>query len=137
MIIADKNDTKFKVMTPIRQKLISDASINAIVNGRIYPVIAPETAPTGPFIVYNRDSYSIQNTHQGIWEQRCIVFLSCVASDYDVMTNLCEMVYKSLQGFYQYRDASTGVVINSISLTDSTEDFANDLYVGTLAFEIK
>lgn len=124
-------------MTPIRQRLLQDPFIQQIVGTRIFPVIAPEKAPNGPFIVYTRDSYSIQKTHQGIYEQKCTVFITCVSSDYDQLTELCEYVYKCLQGIYSYNDASTGVIINSIDLVDSTEDFANDLYIGTLAFEIK
>lgn len=137
MIIGNKDNTKFKVMSILRTKLVNDPVIKAIIGDRLFPVICPEDIPAGAFIVYSRDSYSIKSTKQGIYEHDCIVFLTCVSSDYDEANDLAEAVYKSLQGFYNYSDPSTGVVINSIELYDSTEDYSNDKFIVTLALEIK
>ena len=48
---------KFTVMSDIRAALLSDPAIMSHVAGRIYPVVAPENSPAGPFIVYTRDGY--------------------------------------------------------------------------------
>lgn len=137
MIIANKDNTKFKVMHAIRTKLVNEPAVRNIISDRIFPVICPEEIPAGAFIVYSRDSYSIKSSKQGVYEHDCIVFLTCVSADYDEANDLAEAVYKSLQGFYNYVDSTTGVIINSIDLYDSTEDFVNNKFIVTLALEIK
>lgn len=62
-----KKLTKFRVCTNIRNFLLNDESIKAFVDNRIYPIIAPE-GTEGDYIVYVRDSYGIQRTHQGIYQ---------------------------------------------------------------------
>lgn len=135
MIYNGKQHNKFHVMTPIRQMLLSDTVIHGLVQDKIFPVICPEDAMNGSFIVYSRDSYGLQKTHQGIYEQNCRVFISCVSSDYDTASSIAEAVFNRLQGSHNYSDNNT--VINSINLEDSTEDFANDKFIVTMMFEIR
>lgn len=136
MYIGNKQNTKFTVMNDIRTKLLADTDIHAMVADRIFPVICPEQIPNGAFLVYSRDSYGIDTTKQGIYEERCNVFISCVSPDYDEANRLAEKVFLCLQGFWNYRNNETGVIINRVNLNDSTEDFANDKYIVTLSFEI-
>lgn len=133
--ITDKQHNKFHVMTPIRKMMLNDENIKGYVQDKIYPVICPEDALNGSFIVYSRDSYGIEKTHQGIYQQNCRVYISCVASDYDTANNIAEAVFNCLQRIVNYKDKNT--VINEINMVDSTEDFADDRFVITMAYEIK
>lgn len=136
MLIGTKQNTKFTVMSDIRNKLLEDPEIRSIIANRIFPVTCPEEIPNGAFIVYSRDSYGIDTTKQGIYQERCNVFISCVSSDYDEASMLAEKVFMCIHGYWNYKNNETGVIINQVNLNDSTEDYANDKYIVTLSFEI-
>lgn len=137
MQINGKKNTKFTVMSDIRAALLSDPAVRSHVSDRIYPVVAPENSPSGPFIVYTRDGYGIERTKQGIYMQKCSVYISCVSADYDDVNRLSEEVFLRLDGFANYENPDTGVRISRITMTDSTEDFAADRYVITLKFDVE
>lgn len=134
-LVQGKFNTKFNVCSAIRTILLNDDNVKALVNNRIYPIVAPEKTQ-GNFIIYQRDSYSLKKTHMNIYEQSCSVFITCVSNSYDESQLMADSVYKALQGLYCYKDEDTGVVINSIDLTDSTEDAVNDKYIQVLYFNI-
>jgi hypothetical protein len=48
----------------LRDLIVANVTINALVSGRVYPVTAPQK-PTFPLIVFNRISTERQFTHQG------------------------------------------------------------------------
>lgn len=137
MLVNGKKNAKFTVMSDIRAALLSDPAIRSHVADRIYPVVAPENSPSGPFIVYTRDGYGIERTKQGIYIQRCSVYISCVSADYDDANRLAEEVFLRLDGFANYENPDTGVRISRMTMTDSTEDFAADRYVITLKFDVE
>ena len=76
----DKKQTKFTVCTLLRELLLNDKTVNELIGKQIYPIIAPEKTK-GNYIVYVRDEYSIERTKQGIYNQNCIVYISCVSSN--------------------------------------------------------
>ena len=137
MQINGKKNMKFTVMSDIRAALLSDPAIMSHVAGRIYPVVAPENSPTGPFILYTRDGYSTAATKSGMYLQKCSVYISCVSADYDDANLLAEEVFLRLDGFADYENPETGVRISRITMTDSTEDFAADRFIVTLKFDIE
>lgn len=127
-------DTKFSVCTEIRKHLLDDPKIKELVGDKVYPIIAPE-GTTGNFIVYVRDQYSISKTKQGVYEQTCIIFITCVAERYDISQEMADAVFQSLVG--RYKKDTGKFVINNIDMLDSTEDFLDGLYIQTLEFNIK
>lgn len=137
MYITDKENTKFKVCNTIRKFLLANKTIQLLVGNRIFPIISIEQAGQGDFIVYQRESYSQMKTKQGIYDQQCTVFISCVSSSYDTSQEIAEQVYLTLQDVYNYVDPDNGVIINSIDLEDSTEDYAADRYLQVLKFRIQ
>ena len=95
----EKLRTKFSVCTLIREMLLSDSTIKELVENKIYPIIAPESTQ-GNYIVYVRDEYSIERTKQGIYEQNCVVYISCVSEDYDVSQQMADAVFQVLDNRY-------------------------------------
>jgi hypothetical protein len=134
MIQNRKLDTKFFVCTEIRKMLLEDPELNELVGNQIYPIVAPE-GTKGDYIVYVRDQYSISRTKQGIYEQSCIVFISCVSESYDTSQKLASSVFNCLDG--RHKITTENLVINSIEMLDSTEDYTGDVYIQTLEFSIK
>lgn len=137
MYITDKRNTKFKVCNTIRKFLMNNETIQLLVGNRIFPILSIEKAGDGDFIVYQRESYSQMKTKQGIYDQQVSVFITCVSSDYDTSQEIAEQVYLALQNVNNYRDPDNGVIINSIDLEDSTEDYAADKYLQVLKFRIQ
>ena len=136
MYITNKTDTKFKVCNVIRKFLLENKTLQLLVGNRIYPIISIEAAGDGDFIVYQRESYSQTRTKQGIYEQSCSVFISCISSDYDTSQEIAEQVYFTLQDVNNYVDEETGIIVNRINMVDSTEDFAGNKYLQVLKFQI-
>lgn len=129
-----KQQTKFDVCNVIRQMLIDNEAVNNLVQDNIFPIVAPEGTKSD-FITYIRDEYSIDRTKMGIYSHQCTVFISCVSSSYDKSQLIADAVFQSLDGNYRINDNKQ--YISSINMVDSTEDYANDVYIQTLAFEIK
>ena len=136
MYITNKADTKFKVCSIIRKFLLENKTLQLLVGKRIFPVTLVEGSGDGDFILYQRDSYSLRKTKQGIYEQECSVYITCVSSDYDTSQEIAEQVYLSLQNVCNYKDPDTGIIINSIDLDDSREDYAVDKFLQLLKFRI-
>jgi hypothetical protein len=113
--------------------LLEDEEISSLVDNRVYPIIAPE-GTKGDYIVYIRDEYSISRTKQGIYDQKCIVYVSCVSSSYDNSQKLASAVFNCLDGRYS---KSENTIINNIQMIDSTEDYAGDVYIQVLEFSIQ
>lgn len=134
--ILNKKDTKFRVCNVIRKFLLENKTLQLLIGNRIYPAIAIEGVGDGDFILYRRGSYSLQKTKQGIYEQDCEVFIICVSADYDTSQEIAEQVYITLQDVHNYIDQDTGIVINKIDMTDSTEEYLSDRFVQVLKFKI-
>lgn len=130
----EKLKTKFTVCTLLREMLLEDATIQELVGNKIYPIIAPENTQ-GNYIVYVRDEYSINRTKMNIYEQNCIVYISCVSDDYDVSQQMANAVFQVLDDRYNIHNETMS--IRSINMTDSTEDYDGDVYIQTLQFTIK
>lgn len=130
----DKKRTKFSVCTLLRELLLKDETVNKLTGKQIYPIIAPENTK-GNYIVYVRDEYSIERTKQGIYNQNCIVYISCVSSNYDDSQEMAEAVFQCLDN--KYNISNEIQYIQSIEMIDSTEDYDGDVYIQTLQFKIK
>ena len=130
----DKKQTKFTVCTLLRELLLNDKTVNELIGKQIYPIIAPETAK-GKYIVCVRDKYSLERTKQGNSNQNCVVYISCVSSNYDVSQEMADAVFQCLDNKYNISNDTQN--IQSIEMIDSTEDYDGDVYIQTLQFKIK
>jgi len=132
--ISSKIQTKFSVCTLIRTMLLENERVSELVGDKIFPIIAPEGTKSD-FITYVRDEYSIERTKMGISNHNCTVYISCVSSDYDRSQDIADAVFQALDGRYKINTEQQS--IREIYMVDSTEDYAGDNYIQTLAFQIK
>ena len=137
MYITNKENTKFKVCNTIRKFLLENKTLQLLVGKRIFPVTLTEGAGDGDFVLYQRGSYKLSKTKQGIYDQECLILITCVSSDYDTSQEIAEQVYLSLQDIHNYKDPETGTIINWIDLDDSREEYAADKFVQLLIFRIQ
>lgn len=122
-------ESKFKITTKVRQALLANAEISAMVGSRIFPVVAPKNTK-GDFIIYQRDEYSKDYTKQGIYQEACKVYVNAISEDYDRSQELAYQINEALEGFHQELNMD-------IKLIDSTEDFEDNKYIQVLLFDIK
>lgn len=80
-----------------RQRLLADASIQALVGQKIYPSVAKESTP-GTFIVYERDSYNVETSKMGIYLEEAQIGYEVVSDDYDEGAAAALAVCRVLQG---------------------------------------
>lgn len=131
-------ESKFKVTTKIRARLLATPTIMAMVdpndpndpnNKGVYPLVAPKDTK-GDFIIYQRDEYSKAYTQMGIVGQSCKVFVNAVSDDYDRSQELAYQINETLEGRHV-------TLKMDVKLVDSTEEFADGKYIQVLLFEIK
>ncbi len=122
-------ESKFKVTTEIRQLLIENKAIDALVGQNVFPLIAPDDI-TGDFIVYQRDEYSKDYSKMGITAQTCKVFITAVSEDYDRSQEIAYQINETLEGRFSNPDLE-------IKLIDSTEDFGDGKFIQILLFSIE
>ena len=101
-----RGESKLKVTTVIRQILLKNGDLSALIGEKIFPLYAPK-GTEGDFILYVRDEYSTQYTAMGLFSQQCRVFINVVSDNYD-----------------------------RIRLKDSTEDYEDKKFIQVLLFEI-
>lgn len=121
--------SKFKITTKVRQALLALPEIKALVDDRVFPIVAPKDT-IGDFITYQRDEYSKAYTQMGVSEQKCRVYVNAVSEDYDQSQELAYLINESLEGFHK----DLGM---DVKLADSTEDFEDGKFIQILLFNIK
>lgn len=122
-----RDESKLKVTTAIRQILLKNSELLALVGEKIFPLYAPE-GTEGDFVLYVRDEYSVQYTAMGIFSQQCRIFINVVSDNYDRSQDIAELILGVLEG-----DQSNGL---RIRLKDSTEDYEDKKFIQVLLFEI-
>ena len=121
-------ESKFKVTTKVRKRLLDKAEITALVGTKIFPVVAPKDTE-GDFIIYQRDEYSKDRTKMGIASQRCRVYVNAISEDYDRSQEIAYQINEGLEGKHLKLNMD-------VKLIDSTEDFEDGKYIQVLLFEI-
>lgn len=119
----------FKITTEIRSILLASGEITAVIEEKVFPIIAPENT-AGDFIVYQRDGFKQEYTQMGIANQSPLVNVTAVSDNYDRSQNLASLIYDTLSGDFRDPDIT-------IRLEDSTEDFIDNKYIQILQFSIK
>lgn len=119
----------FKVTTDVRTILLGSEEIKALIDEKVFPVIAPENTD-GDFIVYQRDGFKQDITKFGVSCQTPFVNVTAVSGDYDRSQNLASLIYDALSGEFYTPNIR-------IQLEDSTEDFIDNKYIQVLQFSIR
>lgn len=119
----------FKITTEIRSILLASGEITAVIEEKVFPIIAPENT-AGDFIVYQRDGFKQEYTQMGIASQSPLVNVTAVSDNYDRSQDLASLIYDTLSGDFRDPDIT-------IRLEDSTEDFIDNKYIQILQFSIK
>lgn len=120
---------KFKITTVLRTILMDSPGIAALVEKKIYPLVAPD-GTSGDFIAYQRDGYKQEYTKMGVARQIPTVFVNAVSDDYDRSQEIASEIYECLEGVYRNPEMR-------IRLEDSTEDYADGKYIQVLLFSIE
>lgn len=124
--------TKFSITTNIRRLLIDNLGLKAIVNNKIFPLIAPEGI-TDDFIIYYRDKYGKEYTNYGVSSESCTVWIGAISENYDRSQMMAELINEAVEGKHTNESGYT----YECRLFDSTEDFEDKKYIQILVFEIK
>lgn len=124
-------ESKFKITTKIRQKLLNDPEINKIVKKKVYPIVAPE-GTEGDFIVYQRDGYGKKRSQMGTAQTNPSVFVNAISVDYDRSQHLAYLIDKCLDPDINDPESDLRML-----LVDSTEEFSDDKFIQVLLFEIQ
>jgi hypothetical protein len=105
----------------VRNRLVADAAVSALVGSRVYPVLAPATASL-PFITWRRSSISRQQTLAGPLGMPT-VFLSVdlYAETYEAVRDLSDAVRKCLDGWGG--TSQDGVRVANVTLTNESDGF--------------
>lgn len=99
----------------IRDRLNSHAGVNALVAGRIYPLLLPQE-PTYPAITYRRVASSrIQSVHSDPGMARVQIQVTCWALSYDSVRSVTEQVRLALE---RYGTAVTGTTLSGLTVYD-------------------
>lgn len=108
-----------KVGLALYNLLQNDSNVQTLVNGRIYPELAPEGA-TMPYIVYSVVSNSPSDTKDGapVDEAECEIF--SVSATYQAVNNLADKVRLALdRKGVTVNDAEAGQInVQSIQYTN-------------------
>ena len=119
----------FKITTAVRDILLGSDEIKALIDEKIFPIIAPEKTD-GDFIVYQRDGFKQDTTKFGVARQTPLVNVTAISGKYDSSQDLACLIYDTLSGRFSNPDIT-------IELEDSTEDFIDNKYIQVLQFSIK
>ena len=120
---------KLKVTTEIRSLLLSSPAISALVQDKIFPLVAP-TDTQGDFMIYQRDGYKTDYTKMGRYMDKPLVYINAVSDDYDRSQEIASAIYDWLEDDF----------INPtmrIRLEDSTEDYEDGKFIQVLQFSIE
>lgn len=124
--------SKFNITTNIRKLLVNDSELNSFIDGKIYPIVAPEDV-TGDIIIYYRDKYGKDYTKFGVANENCNVFIVLMSDDYDRSIEIINLVNDLIEGVHTTENG----LIYECRLIDSTEDYEDKKYLQILLFEIK
>ncbi len=120
---------KFKITTELRAILLASPAITALVDDKIFPLVAPE-GTDGDFILYYRDGYKQERTKMGVATQKPLIYIIAISYDYDRSQDLATLIYETLEGSFSNPDMR-------IRMEDSTEDYEDGKYIQVLQFSVE
>lgn len=106
--------------TAIRNQLINDAALSAIVSSRVYPVIAPVSADL-PWIVFKRTGVRREGTLSNPAGVPTVTLeIATFAMSYEDAREIADLVRLVLDG---YGGTTDNVEIKQVSLENELDDF--------------
>ena len=123
---------KWRIGSIVREILLGNADLYALVGEDIFPIVAPE-GTLGNFIVYRRDKYSKEYSKMGVTDDICHLLITAIADNYDTALEMAVLLDNTLTGKHITSEGQNFVM----KLIDSSEDFGDNKYAETLLFEIK
>lgn len=119
---------KLTISTIARAILLQDSEIVSLVGAKIFPGVAP-TDTACPFIVYERDAYSVEDTKFGIHREEARVVFEVVSDtdDYDTGLQIAVAIHRVLQGTHGEFE---------FEIVDSAERYAEGKFRQLIDFKI-
>lgn len=104
--------------------LANNGGVRSLINGRVYPVLAPDDLAQYPCISYSCVGGSVAPTldTSGVLRQR--VELNALAQDYATAANIREAIVAAINGYQGRLDDGTRI-LNTVLLNPGT-DFCSD-----------
>jgi hypothetical protein len=123
--------SKLSITKDLQPLLLKDAGLKKLVDGKIFPLYAPEDTD-GDFVIYARTDYGSQLTMMGVADEWCEVTYNAVSKVYLTSLAIAERIRAVLQ--------DVTVDGEPIILGKTREDFVGEgnqlRYVQILPFEI-
>ena len=113
--------------------LLSGMSVNEILKGRIYPVVAEQKTPL-PFLTYKRSGVSMESDKDTFYEYGTVsVDLIIAGSSYSQSLDIASAIVDEMPGCPIDMD---GFAISEIRLANAVEDYQDDAYIQVLTFNL-
>lgn len=116
------------ILKEIRQQLLSNDKLTALIDNKVYPYIVEE-GTTFPFIVMRKTNLIVSYCKDGSSRDSVIIQLIITDRNYSSTIDIAEEVRKTLER------RRFGSIVN-IELAGNTEDYINDAFICTLTFQI-
>ncbi len=124
--------SKLSISTELRNLMIANEELTALIENKIYPCTAPETTK-GDFILYQRAKGGKVYTDFGAYNENFKVAITVVSDKYPKSLEIVELVNDIIEGEHLNKDNYK----YTCTLSDSTEYMENKKYVQILLFDIK
>lgn len=120
--------TGISVLKSIYKLLVANEDLVAMVDNKMYPIIANENT-TFPFITYQRDSIYAEYTKDWRHSDNINISINIAATTYNQSIEIAELVRTAIEG--KRIDN-----INTIRLISMNEDYLEDTYIQNLQFNV-
>ena len=120
--------TGISVLKSIYKLLVANEDLVAIIDNKMYPIIANENT-TFPFIVYQCDSIYAEYTKDWRCNDNINISINIAATTYNQSIEIAELVRTAIEG--KRIDN-----INTIRLISMNEDYLEDTYIQNLQFNV-
>jgi hypothetical protein len=105
----------------IRNALVANTAVAAVVSTRVFPVLAPASADI-PFITYRRSGVQRQHTLSGPMGMPTVILsLDMYAETYEAVRELADKCRVCLDGYGTAQ--SDSIVVNNVSLDNESDGF--------------
>jgi hypothetical protein len=105
----------------IRNALVANTAVAAVVGTRVFPVLAPASADI-PFITYRRSGVQRQHTLSGPMGMPTVILsLDMYAETYEAVRELADKCRVCLDGYGTAQ--SDSIVVNNVSLDNESDGF--------------
>ena len=109
----------------------SDEAHSSQLGGRVFPLVAEE-GTAFPFAIYRRSSLLLSSTKDGLSEGTAYVEIAIATERYGDGITIAKRVKDILSST---RGVYSGIDVDDISLTDSSEEYAANAFVQNLTFK--